>query len=188
MTATTQALLLLVSLSGISLAAGCALADGEPPGQTPGRDTTLDLVLEVSATGEVRLVAASEIEGRSPVSDLPKGDYAVEVTLRQRTLWVESLADPFEVHSFGGPGQESHHFETQEWATVHLRIPGASRERIDPDLLIRLLRIEEAGTVTRVNAETLAALAQEDRLEEVARITGAELAGMLEGEGGGQGG
>lgn len=179
MTATSHVLLLLLSFSGISLVAGCTLANGEPPDDIPDRDTTLDLVLEVSTGGEVRLVAASDLEGGAAVSDLPKGDYAVEVTRSGATLWVESLGDPFEVHSFGGPGQQDHHFETQEWGTVHLRVPGANRERIDPDLVIRLLRIEEAGTVTRVNAETLAALAEEGRLEEVARLTGGELQGLL---------
>jgi hypothetical protein len=172
------------------IAASCALAFGTTSGfgapdeKSPA--SCLNLVLRLWDDGRVEVVRATELPGNAVFSDVLTGPYVYEVTKGGKTIAVETFGDPFEVRSFGGPGDETHghHFERSRTALVVVKVPKTRLSDTDLDqLAIRLNRIDRDLGLDTVNESALLKLRQHGALRPLWEMRNGTLAGELRRKG-----
>jgi hypothetical protein len=145
---------------------------------------SLHLVLRFHQGGGVDVVSASEVAGRSVVSNAAVGDYVVEVVASAETLSIQGIPDPFEVRGSGGPDVPPSEGRASE-ATVMVRIPGVGLASPELDSLeVRLLRARTGGeAIGRLTPEVLDGLRRAGKVETIASAPAGALAGAIREKG-----
>jgi len=89
-------------------------------------DTHLHLVLRVSRNGTARVVSAAEVKEKAVLSTFQTGEFIYEVVSGNKTIAIESFADPFQEHGVPGKGkgQETPYVMTRSEGDVIVRVPG----------------------------------------------------------------
>lgn len=149
----------------------------EVPPEAP--QSHLRLVLRVTEGLTPEVVSATELDGPAVLSDAPTGDFLSEVVSQGRTIAVQALPDPFEIHSFGGPPgtpYEKHHFERVKTATILVDVPRTGLETNLEGLALRFYKIKPGPNLERINPEVLQKLKEENRLDMRIEVPGSLLA------------
>lgn len=149
----------------------------------PVTDAHLHLVMEVSNTGEAKIVSATRIPRSATITNEVRGDFVYQIDLDGQVLNVEAIADPFELRSFPRPGAkegEGHHFETAKTARIIVTVPNAKQveERLDK-LHIRFFKIKPGKELHTIDPRVFQELEKSQRLERIMELKPQDLSIQL---------
>ncbi len=140
----------------------------------------LQLVLHVSASGEIDLASAAEVPGPAPLNDEPLGNFAYVVKDGESTLAVQGVPDPFELRAFSPPGtQRGHHFERAKNATVVVQVPLPRSDARIERLGVSLVELSPDQALSKIDASELARLERTSRIRVLATLPAATLAPQI---------
>jgi hypothetical protein len=174
-----------ISSFALALAAlpamACLRVQAVPDASQPAA-THLHLVLRVSEKGSAEVVSAAEVPGAAVLPDAVTGDYLWLASRDGRTLAAGSVPDPFASRGYAPPGSPSEEHGRMEAASIVVRVPGVGLDTPLDSLALELYRLSPApdgSAMPRIDAGTVERLRKEGRLEQIARVSGAELASQI---------
>jgi len=159
------------------------LAFGTVKANKVSKERYLHLVMEVTKSGDVKVLSATNLKGNVKVNKEALGDFIYKVNIANKDVLVQAISDPFERRAFPGPegsGKVGHHFEQINTARIIVKIPKVQLLKGKLNTIkMEMFKLKPGSEIKRIDSKIFRSLKSENRLQSVVKIPTLKLAPQI---------